>query len=86
METYLLGSTMINAVLFDTGGVLCRPVGNTHRRHWGQRLGLPEGSLEKAVYDSPVACKGFIGQATDTELTQFCSIRFGPCARTIAPG
>lgn len=67
---------MIKAVIFDICGVLCSQVGRTHRRRWEQRLGLPEDSLEKAVYDSPVGRKGFVGQATGAEVWEAFRLKF----------
>jgi putative hydrolase of the HAD superfamily len=68
---------VIKAVLFDIGGVLSRFVSNTNRTRWEKRLGVPEGTLDKVIFDSPVARKGFTGQATDEEVWKAVRERFG---------
>ena len=67
---------MIKAVIFDIGGVLSRFVRNDNRSRWERRLGLPAGGLERAIYNSPVAVRGFIGQASDEEVWEDFRLRF----------
>lgn len=45
-------STIKRAVIFDFGGVLVRTVDYTPRYQWDDRLGLPHGSVERAVHGS----------------------------------
>jgi epoxide hydrolase-like predicted phosphatase len=59
---------MIKAVIFDIGGVLSRYISNENRSRWEKRLGLPAEGLERAFFHSPVAARGFIGQASDAEV------------------
>ncbi len=59
---------MIKAVIFDIGGVLSRFERTTQRTRWEQRLGLAEGTLERTIFSSAVAQRGFVGQATDQEV------------------
>jgi FMN phosphatase YigB (HAD superfamily) len=67
---------MIKAVLFDIGGVLSRFVRTDNRSRWEQRLGLPAGGLEHAIFNSPIATRGFIGQASDEEVWEDFRLRF----------
>jgi len=43
----------VRAVVFDYGGVLMRTVNPAPRRELEQRLGLPPGGVDKAVFESP---------------------------------
>jgi FMN phosphatase YigB (HAD superfamily) len=67
---------MIKAVIFDIGGVLSRFERSTNRERWEQRLGLPPGGLEKAIFGSLVAQRGFVGQASDREVWDDMGARF----------
>lgn len=67
---------MIKAVLFDIGGVLTRFARNEYRARWEQRLGLPADGLEKAIFHSPIATRGFIGQASDAQVWEDFYQRF----------
>ena len=59
---------MIKAVIFDIGGVLSRFERTTQRTRWEQRLGLAAGTLERTIFGSAVAQRGFVGQASDQEV------------------
>jgi putative hydrolase of the HAD superfamily len=54
---------MVQAVLFDLGGVILRTEDLTPRRKWEQRLSLPEGELKRIVLDNPVSQRAAVGQA-----------------------
>jgi len=41
------------AVVFDFGGVLMKTIDYSPRHAWDQRLGLPEGSVERVVHGIP---------------------------------
>lgn len=57
---------MIRAVIFDFGGVLVRTEDHGGRRKWEGRLGLPEGGLSGAVFDSEVSARASVGQLPET--------------------
>lgn len=40
------------AFIFDFGGVLMKTVDYTARHAWDERLGLPQGSIEKVVHNT----------------------------------
>lgn len=42
---------MKTAIIFDFGGVLMRTMDYSHRHAWDDRLGLPHGSVERAVHN-----------------------------------
>jgi glucose-1-phosphatase len=54
---------MVQAILFDLGGVILRTEDLTPRRRWEHRLGLPEGGLARIVFDNSVSLRAMIGQA-----------------------
>lgn len=62
---------MIQAVIFDIGGVLVRTMDYSGRRHWEQRLGLSPGELETIVFDSEMGVKAQSGLITDADLWQW---------------
>ncbi|MCL5997749.1 MAG: HAD family phosphatase [Chloroflexi bacterium] len=68
--------TPIQAVIFDIGGVLIRTEDWSPRRRWEERLGLPERGLSAAVFDSEVALRAAIGQATDEDVWRYVGNRF----------
>jgi len=51
------------AVIFDFGGVLVRTFDQSGRWRWDERLGLPRGSVEQAVFNSMVARQATAGAA-----------------------
>ena len=67
---------MIKAIIFDIGGVLSRYARSTNRTRWEQRLGLAPGGLERAIFGSPIAQLGFVGQASDREVWDDMGARF----------
>lgn len=48
---------LVQAVIFDFGGVLMRTGDPAGRREWEVRLGLPAGALERAVHGSDLWLK-----------------------------
>jgi putative hydrolase of the HAD superfamily len=55
----------IKAVIFDYGGVLMRTTRPASgRREWEQRLGLPEGELERIVHKSDLWLKAQVGEVS----------------------
>jgi len=56
---------MIKAIVFDFGGVLVRTEDPTRRRQWEARLGLGQGELDRLIFNSDVALRATVGEATD---------------------
>jgi epoxide hydrolase-like predicted phosphatase len=61
----------IRAVIFDFGDVLARIEDPSGQRKWEQRLGLPQGELPKVIFESEVADRSMIGQATEADVWQY---------------
>jgi len=55
---------MIKAVIFDFGGVIVRTEDDSLRRAWDQRLGLPPGSVERAIHYSDLWVQAQLGRVT----------------------
>lgn len=55
---------MIKAVIFDFGGVLMLTEDYTPRHEWDKRLGLPVGSVERAVHHSDLWVQAQLGRVT----------------------
>lgn len=68
---------MIQAVIFDIGGVLVRTTDYSGRRAWEQRLGLGQGELEAIVFESEMGTKAQSGAITDAALWQWVSETLG---------
>jgi epoxide hydrolase-like predicted phosphatase len=62
---------MIQAVIFDIGGVLVRTTDYSGRRAWEQRMGLTQGELEAIVFESEMGIKAQSGEITDGALWQW---------------
>ena len=67
----------IRAVIFDFGDVLVRTEDPSGQQKWEKKLGLPKGELAKVVFESEVADRSMIGQATEADVwrsvaTVFC--------------
>src|SRR5260221_9617492 len=56
---------MIKAIVFDFGGVLVRTADPAGRRQWEARLGLGPGALDQLVFNSDVALRATLGEATE---------------------
>ena len=59
---------MIEAVIFDFGGVLVRTPGRESRRKWEEKLGLDEWGSEVMVFGSEMGMSAQNGEITDQEL------------------
>ena len=59
---------MIQAVIFDVGGVLLRTEDRTPRQMWEARLGLAPGGAETLVFNSEMGQKAQRGEITESEL------------------
>jgi putative hydrolase of the HAD superfamily len=55
---------MIKAFIFDFGGVLVRTEDDSPRHAWDERLGLPVGSVERAVHHSDIWIQAQLGRIT----------------------
>lgn len=59
---------MIQAVIFDVGGVLLRTEDRAPRQQWEARLGLPPGGAEALVFNSEMGQKAQRGEVSEPEL------------------
>jgi epoxide hydrolase-like predicted phosphatase len=66
----------IRAVIFDFGGVLVRTEDPAGRRKWEARLGLAEGELVKAVFDSDVSTRAALGEVPEDEVWKHVAATF----------
>lgn len=55
---------MIKALIFDFGGVIVRTEDHSPRHAWDERLGLPVGSVERAVHHSDIWIQAQLGRIT----------------------
>ena len=62
---------MIQAVIFDVGGVLLRTEDRAPRQQWEARLGLPPGGAEALVFNSEMGQKAQRGEITEPQLWQW---------------
>jgi epoxide hydrolase-like predicted phosphatase len=56
---------MIKAFLFDFGGVIVRTEDSSVRYAWDERLGLPHGSVERAVHHSDLWIQAQLGRVSE---------------------
>ncbi len=61
---------------WDLGGVLLRTMDRSRRRSWEERLGLPEGGLDQAVFGCVASRKATLGQGTSEAVWQEVQGRF----------
>ncbi|MBK8985083.1 MAG: HAD family phosphatase [Chloroflexi bacterium] len=59
---------MIQAIIFDIGGVLVRTGDHRHRREWEARLGLAERESEEIVFGGEMGTKAQRGDISDEAL------------------
>lgn len=59
---------MIQAVIFDVGGVLLRTEARAPRQQWESKLGLAPGGAEALVFNSQMGQKAQRGEITEPEL------------------
>ncbi len=62
---------MIQAIIFDFGGVLVRTQDRSHRKQWEDRLGLAEWESEQLVFNSDMGMKAQRGEISDKALWQW---------------
>ncbi|MCA9917841.1 MAG: HAD-IA family hydrolase [Anaerolineales bacterium] len=62
---------MIQAVIFDVGGVLLRTEDRAPRQQWEAKLGLPPGGAEALVFNSDMGQMAQRGEITEPELWEW---------------
>ena len=62
---------MIQAVIFDIGGVLLRTEDHTPRQQWEAQLGLPPGGAEALVFNSEMGRSAQCGEISEKALWQW---------------
>ena len=62
---------MIQAIIFDVGGVLLRTENRAPRQQWEARLGLASGGAEALVFNSEMGQKAQRGNISEPELWQW---------------
>lgn len=67
---------MIEAVIFDVGGVLLRTHDWSHRYKWDDILGLEHGTAEETVFNSDLGTAAQTGQITTDQLWEKIGQRF----------
>ncbi len=68
---------MIDAIIFDIGGVLVQTTDLTPRQRWEKRLGLPDWGLASAVFDSAPSQRAFVGAADAADVWAHIKTLFG---------
>lgn len=68
---------MVEAILWDLGGVLVRTTDPSYREHWESRLGLSPGELSRLVTEGPLGWQAQLGQASVEQVWQSMGERFG---------
>ena len=67
------GRGMIQAIVFDIGGVLLRTEDRTPRQQWEAQLGLPPGGAEALVFNSEMGRKAQCGEISEKALWRWIS-------------
>lgn len=67
----------IQAVILDMGGTLLRTENHPLRHKWETRLGLAEGGLSRAVFESEASRRASIGLLPEEGVWQHIQSRFG---------
>lgn len=75
---------MIQAVIFDVGGVLLRTHDWAPRHKWDQRLGLALGTAEQTVFNSDLGTAAQTGRLTTEQLWQEVGAHFQLSAAELA--
>ena len=75
---------MIQAVIFDVGGVLLRTEDRAPRQQWEARLGLPPGGAEALVFNSEMGQKAQRGEVLEPELWRWLGQHLGLSPRETA--
>lgn len=75
---------MIQAVIFDVGGVLIRTEDRAPRAAWERRLGLPTGAADELVFHSPSGLAAQRGELDDDALWGWLGEHLGLSAGDLA--
>jgi epoxide hydrolase-like predicted phosphatase len=75
---------MIQAIVFDFGGVLVRTEDPAGRRQWEARLGLGAGELDHLVFNSEVALRATVGDATESAIWEHVATTLKLAAEQLA--
>lgn len=67
---------MIKAIIFDIGGVLLRTQDHYFRFQWDQKLAVPPGTVEQAVFNSQCGKAAQLGKMTTAELWDWIGQHF----------
>ncbi|MBK8906039.1 MAG: HAD family phosphatase [Anaerolineaceae bacterium] len=78
------GSSSIQAVIFDVGGVLLCTEVRQPRQQWEAKLGLPPGGAEALVFNSAMGQKAQCGEISEPELWQWIGTHLGLTAEETA--
>jgi FMN phosphatase YigB (HAD superfamily) len=78
------GSSPIQAVIFDIGGVLLRTEDRVPRQQWEAKLGLPPGGAEALVFNSADGQKAQCGAISEPELWRWIGSHLGLTAEETA--
>jgi glucose-1-phosphatase len=62
---------MIQAIIFDVGGVLLRTEDRSYRQRWEEKLGLEEWATDEIVFNSDMGIKAQLGLVTEEEHWQW---------------
>lgn len=76
--------TMIQAVIFDVGGVLVRTVNRSHRQRLEARLGLKPGEADELVFNSERGTAAQMGAIPAAELWRWVGQHLGLDADELA--
>lgn len=68
---------MIKAVIFDVGGVLLRTEDRRYRRHWEEKLGLPDWAADEIVFNSESGIQAQTGLITEEDHWQWVGEHLG---------
>jgi FMN phosphatase YigB (HAD superfamily) len=68
---------MIKAIIFDMGGVLLKTEDRSGREKWERHFGIPEGDLDRIVFNGPEAKLAGIGKANKSDVWKGVGNHFG---------
>jgi len=73
----MTGSSGIQAIFWDLGGVIVRTLDRSGRKHWEEMLGLPSFGLEKLVFLGEMGQKASLGEAKDEDIWHWVAEQLG---------
>jgi FMN phosphatase YigB (HAD superfamily) len=68
---------MIQAIIFDVGGVLLRTEDRSYRQRWEEKLGLDNWGADEIVFNSDMGIKAQLGLVSEEEHWQWVGIHLG---------